>query len=93
MQNDLENIPFALVFMWGTALAILGAALTPLNNTSDLCTAHVVLATIFTVTRVTHSIIYILQLPLSRGGVFIIGTTALFGMGIVGIVAAFEMTI
>ncbi|CAE7615997.1 unnamed protein product [Symbiodinium natans] len=92
VQNDLENIPFGLILMWGTALCILGAQMSS-TDASSMCTAHIVLSGLFTTARVCHTIVYMLHLALPRGAIFMIGTSSLFGLGILGIIAAFEISI
>ena len=90
VQNDIENIPFGLIFIWGAALCILGVR-SSMKDSSGLCTAHIVLSGIFATARIAHSIMYILGLGLPRSAVFMLGTMSLFGLGILGMVAAFEI--
>ncbi|CAE7315387.1 unnamed protein product [Symbiodinium sp. CCMP2592] len=90
VQNDIENIPFGLIFIWGAALCIL-CVRSSMKDASGLCTAHIVLSGIFATARVAHSIVYILGLSLPRGGIFMLGTSSLFGLGILSIVAAFDI--
>mmetsp|Transcript_204 Transcript_204/g.382 ORF Transcript_204/g.382 Transcript_204/m.382 type:complete len:157 (-) Transcript_204:240-710(-) len=92
VQNDVENIPFGLIFIWGAALCILGVR-SSMKGSSGLCTAHIVLSGIFATARVAHSIVYIIGLSLPRGGIFMLGTSSLFGLGILSIIAAFDIEI
>mmetsp|Transcript_17558 Transcript_17558/g.41675 ORF Transcript_17558/g.41675 Transcript_17558/m.41675 type:complete len:121 (-) Transcript_17558:223-585(-) len=93
VQNDIENIPFGLIFIWGTALCILGVHSSGKDASGSMCTMHIVLSGIFATARVAHSIIYILGFSLPRGGIFMLGTSSLFGLGILAIYAAFEIEI
>mmetsp|Transcript_53673 Transcript_53673/g.100593 ORF Transcript_53673/g.100593 Transcript_53673/m.100593 type:complete len:161 (+) Transcript_53673:32-514(+) len=92
VQNDLENIPFGLVFMWASALCILGAQVAG-KDVESSCLAHVVLSVIFFTARVLHTVVYsVLKVFVLRAVLFFVGTSALLGLGIVSMVEAFHMS-
>ena len=86
VNNDLENIPYTMVLAWGSVYCIgLAGA-----RAESHAVAHVVLYTIFVVSRYAHSIVYIKGLSTARSIVWLFGALCSFGIAINGAIASFK---
>jgi len=70
--NDVENIPLSLLVMWTAALVA------STTENAAAVSELIVLAKVFWVARVAHSIIYYMQIPVLRTLAFMVGTYATF---------------
>lgn len=70
VQNDLENIPIALVAFWMAGFATASST----SGSQEI----VWLAQIFAVTRVMHTLTYLMCITLVRSGVFMVGYLSVF---------------
>mmetsp|Transcript_50694 Transcript_50694/g.94699 ORF Transcript_50694/g.94699 Transcript_50694/m.94699 type:complete len:157 (+) Transcript_50694:67-537(+) len=91
VQNDLENIPFGIIFMWSCALCLYGAAAKG-RDVEGSCRTAMIFSIMFGVARVGHSIVYILKLGSLRSAMFGIGMSGLIGLAILSVINAFEMS-
>jgi len=90
VQNDLENIPIALITFIVATICI--STVSPIDDDyEDYVQAVVAFLIAFCAARYLHSIVYLLGLPhMIRTLFWLIGTLAFMGAGIVAVIAAFD---
>ena len=88
VNNDLENIPYTMVLAWGSVycIGLVGSS----SSADSHAMAHIVLYTIFVVSRYAHSIVYIKGLSTARSIVWLFGALCSFGIAINGAIASFK---
>jgi glutathione S-transferase len=77
VQNDLESMPMAFVVFWGCIVAGGNQTLTSL------------LLVLYTAARISHTVTFAYQMPLTRMCSWIAGLACILGAGINGTIAAF----
>jgi hypothetical protein len=92
VANDLENIPFGLIMLWACIISVLFAPALDANlndnHLGDLYTATIALA-IIAGARTLHTIVFSLAVPPpTRSIFFVIAQMAVFGLGMVAVIAA-----
>jgi uncharacterized MAPEG superfamily protein len=91
VNNDLENIPYTMVLAWGSVYCIGWAeASEGSSSVNSHALAHIVLYTIFVVSRYAHSVVYIKGLSTTRSIVWLIGALCSFGIAINGAIVSFK---
>jgi uncharacterized MAPEG superfamily protein len=90
VNNDLENIPYTMVMAWGSMFCIYFGGDVDVRDQQAL--AHIVLYTLFVVSRIGHSYTYAMGLSVPRTAAWVLGLLCSFGLGINGAVAAFRIS-
>ena len=95
VNNDLENIPYTMILAWGSVYCIgqlqMKYGLKVSSYSADgHALAHIVFYTIFVISRVAHSIVYIKGLSTPRSIVWLFGALCSFGIAINGAIASFK---
>jgi len=89
VQNDLENIPIALITFIVATICI--GFVQGSSDLEDYIQAVVAFLIAFAAARYLHSIVYLLGLPsMVRTLFWFIGVLAFMGAGIVAVIAAFD---
>ena len=88
VNNDLENVPYTMIIAWGSVytIGLVGSS----SSADSHAMAHIVLYTIFVVSRYAHSIVYIKGLSTARSIVWLFGALCSFGIAINGAIASFK---
>ena len=89
-EDDLENIPYTMVLAWGSIYCIGMAGASGGSSVDSHALAHIVLYTIFVVSRFAHSIVYLSGLSTARSIVWLIGALCSFGIAINGAIVSFK---
>ena len=92
VNNDLENIPYTMVLAWGSVYCI-GQSAAGSGSSSSVdraALAHIALFTLFTVSRIAHSVVYMRGLSTARSIVWLIGVLCSFAIAINGAIVSFK---
>uniref|UniRef100_A0A7S2E0H8 Microsomal glutathione S-transferase 1 n=1 Tax=Helicotheca tamesis TaxID=374047 RepID=A0A7S2E0H8_9STRA len=89
VNNDLENIPYTMVLAWGALFCI--SLIEDEGALNDHARAHIVLYSLFSACRFTHSIVYALGLAYVRSLVWLVGVLCSFGIAINGAAASYKI--